>query len=91
MNCARFSTRFGPTFSKNFRGRKIYGPKSREIVPKFVLPDDARPSREATRSAKSPASIAMPLRDDLRAFFDAIRTDIFEKFSRPQNLWSEIA
>ena len=34
-------------------GRKIFGPRSREIASKSALPDDVRPCHEPNRSAKS--------------------------------------
>ena len=37
------------------------------------------------------ATVSMPRRVRLRGFFSAIRTENFEKFSRPQNFRSEIA
>ena len=46
----------------HIRGHKIFGPKSREIAPKLVVPDDARPCSEANKSAKYPTSIGMPRR-----------------------------
>ena len=86
-----FSARFGPKISKIFRGRTIFSPKTRAIAPKSELPDDARPCHDAKRSAMCLASIDLPRRARLRAFFGAIRTENFEKFSRPQNFQSENA
>ena len=69
-----------PKISKIFRGRKIFGPKTREIAPNFVLPDDARAHRGAKMSLKSWASTDMPRGAGLREVFDAPRTENFEKF-----------
>ena len=90
---------FGPkilrpanNFRKKFRGRKIFGPKSRAIARKTVPPDDNRTLMDANRSAMYLATIRMPRRAGLRAFFGAIRTEIKIKIvSRPQKVWSEIA
>ena len=62
--------------SLSFRGcTPIY-----QRLPKSVLADDNRTCREVNRSAKSTASIGMPQRDDVRAFFDAMRTEFFENY-----------
>ena len=83
---------FDRKFRKIFAAAKFltFGPirKSCANALKSVLLDDARPCREANRSAMSLATIGMPRRAGLHAFFAAIRTANFEKFSRPQNFRS---
>ena len=82
---------FRPKFSKNFAGRKILHSKSREIAPKSMPPGGAQLAHDPTRSQTTMPSVSMLRRMRLHAIRNRFRTEIFEKFSRPQNFLFEIA
>ena len=88
----RFSADFGPKFFKKIRGHKILRPGSREITPKSVPPDDAKPLREPQTSPNIVPSVGTLRRVRFRVILSGFRTENFEKFSRPpQNFASGIA
>ena len=76
---------FGPKFSQNFRGRKILRSKPREIAPKSLPPGGAQLRQDPSRSRTSVASVSLLCRVRLCAIRSRFRTEIFAKFSRPQN------
>ena len=80
-----------PKISKFLRGREILRSKSREIAPKSMPLGGAQLAYDPQRSPTSVASISMLRRVRLHAIRNGFRTEIFEKFSRPQNFAFEIA
>ena len=82
---------FGPKFSKFWRGREIFHPKSREIAPKSMPPGDAQLANDPQRSPTSVPSVGMLWRVRLRAVLSGFPTEIFENCARPENFALEIA
>ena len=87
-NELRFATDFGVKISKNFRGRRIFRLKSREIAPKSIPLCDAQLPRHCQRSTTTVRSVGTLRRVRFRAIRNGFRTEIFENFSRPQNFRS---
>ena len=76
---------------RNFRGRKILHSKSRQIAPKSAVLVDLQPLHDVQGSSKSVPTVRMLRRVRLHANRSGFRTEIFEKFSQPQNFPLEIA
>ena len=87
---SHFPSRFGPKFSKLFRRRKSFHPKSCEIAQKSARPGDARPPQHSDGSSQGRLSTATTRPAGFVAFSISFRTEIFEIFPAPQKFSSEI-
>ena len=76
---------------ENFRGGKILRSKSRDIAPKSAVPDVLQPGNDPQGFPNTVPSVGMLRRVRSGAILGEFRTEIFEKFSRPQNFAIEIA
>ena len=82
----RFSTDFGPKFSKFLRGRKILRSESREMIAQKSVPAvDAQSRHDPQRSPNTVPGVGMLRSVRFRAVPSGFRTEIFEKVSWPRN------